>query len=66
MKELINIVCLIEIINLIKNILIMKLTNINQRSKLLINILIFKIIIKLVKYDNLLIRSNIINKYEEQ
>ena len=51
---------------LIKNILIMKLTNINQRSKLLINILIFKIIIKLVKYDNLLIRSNIINKYEEQ
>jgi len=40
MKELINIVCLIEIINLIKNILIMKLTNINQRSKLLINILI--------------------------
>ena len=66
MKELINIVCLIGIINLIKNILIMKLTNINQRSKLLINILIFKIIIKLVKYDNLLIRSNIINKYEEQ
>ena len=66
MKELINIVCLIEIINLIKNILIMKLTIINQRSKLLINILIFKIIIKLVKYDNLLIRSNIINKYEEQ
>ena len=59
-------VCLIEIINLIKNILIMKLTNINQRSKLLINILIFKIIIKLVKYDNLLIRSKIINKYEEQ
>lgn len=66
MKELINIVCLIEIINLIKNILIMKLTNINQRSKLLINILIFKIIIKLVKYDNLLIRSNIMDKYEGQ
>ena len=35
-------------------------------SKLLAHILIFKIIRKLVKYDNLLIRSNIINKYEEQ
>ena len=66
MKELINIVCLIGIINLIKNILIMKLTNINQRSKLQIYKLIFKIIIKLVKYDNLFNRSNMIDKYEEQ
>ena len=66
MNELINIVCLIDNINLIKNILIMKFTNINQISKLLINIQIFKINIKLVKYDNLLIRSNIINIYEEQ
>ena len=46
--------------------IIPKLTNTNQRSKLLINILILYIIIKLVKYDNLLIRSNTINKYEEQ
>ena len=30
------------------------------------NIQIFKINTKLVKYDNLLIKSNIINKYEEQ
>ena len=59
-------VCLIEIINLIKNILIMKLSNINQISKLLMNIQIFNINIKLVKYDNLLSISNIINKYEEQ
>ena len=66
MNELINIECLIDNINLIKNILIMKFTNINQISKLLMNIQIFKINIKLVKYDNLLIRSNIINIYEEQ
>ena len=46
MNELINIVCLIDNINLIKNILIMKFTNINQISKLLINIQIFKINIK--------------------
>ncbi len=66
MKELINIACLIAIINLTKKILTMKLSKINQMSKLLMNTLIFKINTRQIKYDNLLRRSNNINKYEEQ
>jgi len=65
-NEDINIECLIDNINLIKNILTMKFTNINQISKLLRNMQILRINIKLIKYDNLFSKSNIINIYEEQ
>ena len=66
MNEDINIACLIVIINLINIILTMKLSKINQKSKLQINTLIFKINRKHIKYDSLLMRSNNINKNEEQ
>lgn len=65
-NELMNMACLIAMINLTKKILTMKLSIIIQMSQLLMNTLIFKIKTRQMKYDNLLIRSNNINRYEEQ
>ena len=63
-EELINIICLIELIRRIEEIIIIRLIKTNQYSEHRKKIDTFKIKVKLLKYAHLLIRSNNINRYE--